>query len=247
MNIAVPSPIGLLREFVGRWHREAGQLRDFETDTRHQAALYGPLQRRSMGVRTIEVHRIVGSVGRSHDFDASYQPRNRSPAARDRFDRVLKHMRAGNGVPAIDVYKLRRYYYVLDGHHRVGAAKIIGMKEIEANVTVFVPSGDTDEIQLYHERQAFERETRLTAIGAARPQTYRRLLTEIHDYRRNLITGEIDLQTAATRWYNNIFLPLFTRLQEADIQPLLPSLRHADMVAVLLEEARHATRRDESS
>jgi len=43
-------------------------------------------------------------------------------------------------------------YYVLDGHHRVAAAKEFGFKEIEARIVQVIQADDTLESTLYRER-----------------------------------------------------------------------------------------------
>jgi uncharacterized ParB-like nuclease family protein len=228
------------------WQRRARKhkalpLRDFESDARQQRELFGPLNRRAIGIRMVDVSRIVGSVGRSAEFDANFEPTGLNPALDSRFRRVLRAMRAGDALPPIELYKLRRWYYVLDGHHRVGAARRLGVETLEAEVTLFVPSGDPEAVRLFGERLAFERATNLRSIGGVRPATYRRLLTEVHAYRRQLEDerGEaVELQTAALLWYARVFLPAFAALRGSGIQQYFPTLRHADMLALLWAEQR---------
>lgn len=220
-----------------------GRLRDFESEARRITERSGPLNRRNLGVREVEVSRIIGSVGRSREFDDRFQPLHHELASRERFRRVLKAMKAGELLPPIELYKLGRDYYVLDGHHRVGAARALGIEMLEADVTLFIPSGDPEAVRLYHERLAFERATGLHAVGAALPGTYRRLLTEVHDYRRKLADAQgqpVDLQLAALQWYARVFLPAFASLRSSGARDMFPPLRHADMLACLFEEARIA-------
>jgi hypothetical protein len=40
-------------------------------------------------------------------------------------------------VPPVELYQLGFGYYVLDGHHRVAAARLLGQLEIDANVVRF--------------------------------------------------------------------------------------------------------------
>jgi hypothetical protein len=49
-------------------------------------------------------------------------------------------MQCGKSLPAVDLYQLGFGYYVVDGHHRVAAARQLGQLEIEANVVEFVSS-----------------------------------------------------------------------------------------------------------
>jgi hypothetical protein len=43
-------------------------------------------------------------------------------------------MRQGEPLPPIEVWAWRGKYYVLDGHHRVAAARALGIDYISANV-----------------------------------------------------------------------------------------------------------------
>lgn len=222
------------------------RLRDFESDARGQAERFGPLNRRSIGIRTVEISRITGSVGRTSDFDADFHPVFQTTATKDRFQRVLRAMRNGESLPPIELYKLRKRYYVLDGHHRVGAARELGVESLEAEVTLFIPSGDPVAVRTYHERIAFEQATGLRSIGGSRPRTYRRLLVEIHDYRRKLADergAPVDLPTAALQWYARIFLPAFAIVRNSKLQTYFPALRHADILASLWDEERIAQSR----
>lgn len=224
-----------------RRRRASGRLRDFETEARHVTERLGPLNRRALGVREVETQRITGSVGRSLEFDTTFRPSHHEAASRERFRRVLAAMQAGEALPPIELYKLGRDYYVLDGHHRVGAARALGIETLDADVTLFIPSGDPDAVRLYHERLAFEQATGLLSIGAARARTYRRLLTEVHDYRRKLADEQcrpVDLHIAALQWYARVFLPAFAALRSSGVQGSFPSLRHADMLGCLFEEER---------
>src|SRR5205814_6086544 len=99
-----------------------------------------------------------------------------------RYSRVMKAMREGVGLPPVNLYKLGFGYYVLDGNHRVAAAREIGQVEIDANVTEFVPLGDLEAQRAFAERRAFERATGLTRVEAAHPPTYGRLQRIVDDY-----------------------------------------------------------------
>lgn len=222
------------------------KLRDFETEAHRQTELFGPLNRRSIGLRNVEVSRILGSVGRSGEFNGNFQPPLSAKTEQARFRRVVDAMKKGELLPPIELYKLRQHYYILDGHHRVGAARLIGVQSIDAEITLFIPSGDPVEMRLFHERRAFEQATGLQSIGGARPITYRRLLTEVHTFRRELAEhegAETDLQFAARLWYARVFLPAFAAIRAARLQEYFPMQRHADMVAALFDEERTARRR----
>jgi hypothetical protein len=92
-----------------------------------------PRQLREGGEQFIPVARIVGSVdGASQLFDRNYRPV--SDRARARLGSVLLAMRQGEPLPPIEVWAWRSEYYILDGHHRVAAARALGSDYISAHV-----------------------------------------------------------------------------------------------------------------
>ena len=90
-------------------------------------------QLRDLGEQLIPVATIVGSVdGASQLFDRNFRPV--SDRARARLGSVLVAMRRGEPLPPIDVWAWRGNYYVVDGHHRVAAARALGSDYISAHV-----------------------------------------------------------------------------------------------------------------
>jgi ParB-like nuclease family protein len=87
---------------------------------------------RDAGEQFIPIASIVGSVdGGSQLFDRNFRPV--SDRARARLGGVVA-MRQGEPLPPIEVYAWRGRYYVLDGHHRVAAARALGSDVISAHV-----------------------------------------------------------------------------------------------------------------
>ena len=92
-----------------------------------------PWQLREAGEQLVPVASIVGSVdGASQLFDRNFRPV--SDRARARLGSVLVAMRQGQPFPPIEVWAWRGMYYVLDGHHRVAAARALGSDYISAHV-----------------------------------------------------------------------------------------------------------------
>jgi hypothetical protein len=85
-----------------------------------------------VGVRTIRVAAIVGTVDRGGDFDGRFLPRRAEMA--ERWNRVERLVRAGSA-PPIEVYEVDGRYFVSDGHHRVAIARQREMDHIEAEIT----------------------------------------------------------------------------------------------------------------
>lgn len=85
-----------------------------------------------LGVQMIPIDRIVGSAGRSQDFDLAFAPRNR--ATDRRWQRVAEAIQAGVHMPPIRVLKVGEAYFVEDGNHRVSVSAMAGREAILAEV-----------------------------------------------------------------------------------------------------------------
>src|SRR3712207_7840893 len=90
------------------------------------------------GIRVVDLEKIVGSVGRSRDFDRYFMPLR--PAAGERWKRVDLAFYRDRTLPPVSLYKLGDAYFVLDGNHRVSVARYHGVPAVEADVTEFWPA-----------------------------------------------------------------------------------------------------------
>ncbi len=97
-----------------------------------QAALraYNRVRR---GRRVVDLQKIVGSVGRSRDFDSSFMPLR--AAAGERWKRVDLAFYRDQALPPVSLYKLGDAYFVEDGNHRISVARYHGVPDVEADVT----------------------------------------------------------------------------------------------------------------
>jgi hypothetical protein len=85
------------------------------------------------GRRTVEVSRIVGSVGKHRQFDPNFMPLSKtSPEKWKRIDRAF---RLGQELPPVSLLELGGDYFVSDGNHRVSVARFHGVEWIDAEVT----------------------------------------------------------------------------------------------------------------
>lgn len=85
------------------------------------------------GIQTVEVEKIVGSVGKHKDFDSSFLPLKQSMD--ERWCRVDRAYHRGVELPAVLLYKIGDAYFVCDGNHRVSVAHYHGVAAIDAEVT----------------------------------------------------------------------------------------------------------------
>jgi hypothetical protein len=97
---------------------------------------------RQLGLQTIPVDTIIGTVDSRRDFDRRFRPT--TARVRHRWERLALAQRRGEPIPPIEVYRVGNLHFVNDGHHRVSIAAATGQREIDAYVThVFttVPPG----------------------------------------------------------------------------------------------------------
>ncbi len=131
---------------------------------------------RDLGPRVVDVARIIGSVGRAGALRKNFQSIQQSRTERQRFERVLHLLEVGTVLPPVSLYRLGYGYYILDGHHRVAAAKQLGQLDIDAVVTEFVLLDDAQVQRTVLERRNFELVTLVSQrIGEAVPEHYPRV------------------------------------------------------------------------
>jgi hypothetical protein len=84
------------------------------------------------GIRSVPLHQIIGSVGRTRDFTRTFLPRPRVDV--ERWAKLDLMVNAQESLPPVDLYQIGEVYFVKDGHHRISVAHANGLCEIEADV-----------------------------------------------------------------------------------------------------------------
>jgi hypothetical protein len=121
------------------WSRLWGRLRRSSSRTigllafDDVAAELGATARHDLGVQPVDLDTIVGSVGRSGDFDRCFRPGPKIDGRR--WESLDRAMRSGQSLPPITVYRIGGLHYVQDGHHRVSVAHAVGLSTVDAFVT----------------------------------------------------------------------------------------------------------------
>lgn len=203
-----------------------------------------------VGVRPIPVERIIGSAGRSNDFNRKWLPLR--PQTRDRWKSV-EHAFPEGGWPPIIVYQLDETYFVVDGHHRVAIAKQRGIDYIDAEVTTlrsrytFPPGTDIGAVIMREQERIFMEESGLdrarpeASIEFSRPPGYVELLelVEVHGYHlmreRNAFVSP---EEAAGDWYDRLFLPTTEAMREQRLQHVFPRSTDGDLFLLVYQRRR---------
>lgn len=86
-----------------------------------------------LGLRTIRLDTVVGTVEEAPDFDRRFRPT--SGRERERWELLDVAERRGAVIPPIEVYRVGDLHFVKDGHHRVSVAIAVGQAMIDADVT----------------------------------------------------------------------------------------------------------------
>jgi len=194
-----------------------------------------------VGVKPIPVDRIVGTSDRSADFDRDFLPRD--PRLRDRWRRVEKAYPEG-AFPPIAVYELDGTYFVIDGHHRVGVAKQIGVEFIDAEITrlqaryKMPEDADIGKVILAEQEQLFMDETGLkkarpdARIVFTQPMGYPELLELIktHGYHVMIDRKEVvTLEEIADDWYEWIYMPTIEAIRAERLTEVFEGWTEADL------------------
>jgi hypothetical protein len=219
------------------------ELDDAERRLRPYAGSY-------LGIRPIPVNQIVGTEGRVNDFDRHFRPRR--PGVRARLRRTAEAFPDG-GFPPIVATKLGDAYFVVDGHHRVAAARRRGVESIDAEVTerqaLWPLSADADASELLHGEQArlFVERSGLAArwpsarIRFSRPSGYAELLEHVrlHGYDRLVAAGRpVPAADLAADWYERAYLPTLEVIRREGLAEACPEATDADRVLYLHQRRR---------
>ena len=122
-----------MRGLGARLSRRSGgsTLLPFE-ETRRALGAAGGLR---LGRWTVELSRVVGSIGQHACFDAAFMPLRR--ASPERWKQVDRAFRTGVDLQPVCLYALGGVYFVEDGHNRVSVARFHGAEWIDAEVREF--------------------------------------------------------------------------------------------------------------
>jgi hypothetical protein len=192
-------------------------------------AALGMRGERRLGLQTIRLDTIVGTVDSSRDFDRRFRPT--SGRIRERWERLALAQRRGEPIPPIDVYRVGGLHFVQDGHHRVSIAIATGAATIDAYVTevlTTVPAagirrrGDLlvkDYQRLFRSRVPLS-EQAYAKITFSDPWSYAELGEAVEAWGCRYMQDEhrfMDRGEIASRWFAEEYRPVVRMLRAADM------------------------------
>ncbi len=182
-----------------------------------------------LGLQTIKLDSVVGSVDTTRDFDRRFRPT--SSRVRERWERLALAQARGEPMPPIDVYRVGDLHFVKDGHHRVSIAIARDQEVIDAYVTEVRTAISSrgvlhrsDLLVKDHERMFRARvplpPQAMAKIEVSDPWAYAELgeNVEAWGYRamQHLRTF-LDRSEVAQRWFTEEFTPVVRMLRAADL------------------------------
>jgi hypothetical protein len=182
-----------------------------------------------VGLKTIDLSSILGTVDSRRDFDRRFRPT--SARVRERWERLALAQRRGEAMPPIDVYRAGDMYFVRDGHHRVSIAMASGQKTIDAYVTEVQTTLPPEHIRTRrdllcksYERMFISRvplpPSLRAKITVSDPWSYAELGECVEAWGFRYIQHErrlCDRAEIAKRWFIEEYTPVVKMMQDADL------------------------------
>lgn len=208
-------------------------------EVRRQLRLGEPSQ--APVTKEVPLDKIVGSVGRYHDFNRAFLPRAQvDPRRWTRIARLQRQSR----LPPVDLFQVGEVYFVRDGHHRVSAARTLKYRTIRAHVVEipFRVSLDTttspDDLILkaayagFLEKTSLDRTYPDQRVELTLPGGYASLLQhiEVHQFYMGLRSRRYPtLPEAANDWYLSVYLPVVERIRDSGVLANFPGRTETDL------------------
>jgi hypothetical protein len=192
-------------------------------------AALGMRGERRLGLQTIKLDTIAGTVDSSRDFDRRFRPT--SGRVRERWERLALAQRRGEPIPPIEVYRVGGLHFVIDGHHRVSIAMATGATTIEAYVTEVLTQlpptgirGRRDLLVKSYER-IFRARVPLPAADLAKitvtdPWSYAELGEAVEAWGLRYMQDKgrfLDRAEVARHWYAEEYVPVVRMMRTADL------------------------------
>lgn len=85
-----------------------------------------------IGLQTVHIDDIVGTLGRSDDFDRQFHPIRQ--VTKNKWESVAHAYYSGKTLPPIELIKVGGMYLVVDGNHRLSVMRLNEQDYVDAHV-----------------------------------------------------------------------------------------------------------------
>lgn len=208
----------------------------------------GAVEQVYIGMRTIPVEKIIGSVGRHRDFDRAFLPSKGQVGTR--WKKIDEMMRRAEELPPVSLYKIGDAYFVQDGNHRVSVARQQGVDMLDAEVTeirsrIPIDSALTAESLLHKleyrrllERLPMDRVLPEITVDFSNLADYRRLATyvEAHGFRLSQLWRRyVSPEEVLRDWYEYSYAPIAEMIVEEQVLEAFPERTALDLYLWIVE------------
>ncbi len=204
-----------------------------------------------VGIRPIPLAKIVGTAGRSRDFDRNFLPRRSGVAQRwKQVERVFPN----SHFPPIIVFQLDDSYFVVDGHHRVAIARQRGLTHIDAEITRLqtttkLPAGAdlgriilAEQERLLMEESGLDRSRPEGRIQLSRAYGYAELFELIKVFGFDVMSerGEVvPREEISGLWYDQVYLPALDVIRRERLAEAFPEATEGDLFLWIYQRRRN--------
>jgi hypothetical protein len=242
MNARRKAFLGALLDLV---RRQPNDLLKFE-DVRVHLNIRG---QHALGRQAVPLDSIIGSEGRSGDFDRRFYPRATVEAYR--WSSIDRAMIKAVELPPVELYKIGDVYFVRDGNHRISVARQNGQAFIDAFVTellVDVPLSPDFSIRDLLYKEEYSDFLEWTDLHQLRPDEriefselggYLDLVRHINAHRFWLAQrrdDQISRDEAVTDWYDTVYTPIVQLIREHNMQRYFPGRTEADLYRWVMDQ-----------
>ena len=192
-------------------------------------AALGYLEESYVGLKTVPLDSILGTVDRAKGFDRQFRPT--TARVRARWERIANAVRRGEPMPPISLFQIGQVYFVRDGHHRVSVARALGRTDIDAYVVEVRTRVGADRTlhvddlpkksheRVFHERVPLPSRAR-GRISVTDAWDYGVLAGAVEAWAFRLMQDRaefLDRGAAARLWFDEEYEPVVEMLREADL------------------------------
>ena len=203
-----------------------------------------------IGLREVEVRKIIGTENRSHDYSRNFYPLHKWMSAN--WSKIYSLMDSGKIFDPVKLIDYGGYYFVRDGNHRISVAKYQNREYISAEVIRYnlpfrLPANlHYGNLKLLEEKYKFNQKTGVFHILSDKefyvrcPATWRWLTTELCKYNREWFIRRFnrtphDMEEQVRTWNKNLYQNAIRYIRENSLTYLFPGKLETDIFIELIK------------